>query len=176
MAYCKKARKIFYHELEGSRYLFADERDKKRLLDILFAVEKEEEWLVYAFCITDNCAYFVIEADGVSSVRRGIHCAVGRFLSRYRKDPSHPKSREAVLKGDTLKELDSLGEIASICRQIHRLPLEKGYVSRLDDYWWSSYITYAGEYEWELVDCRTFSLCFSANPETARKRLVKFHQ
>ena len=75
-----------------------------------------------------------------------------------------------------MKELDSLREIAARCRQIHRLPLEKGYVSRLDDYWWSSYITYAGEYDWEMVDCRIFSLYFSANPEVARRRLVKFHQ
>ena len=176
MSYGKKARRIFYQVLEGSRYLFADERDKKKFLDILFAVEKEEEWLIYAFCITDHCAYFVVEADGVSSVKRGTHGVAGEFLDLYRRDPSHPKSRETALKTDTLKELDSLGEIASCCRQVHRIPLEKGYVSRLDDYWWSSYITYAGEYKWELVDCRTFSLCFSANPETARRRLVKFHQ
>lgn len=176
MAYCKKARKIFYHTLEGSQYLFADERDKRKLLDLIFEIEKEEEWLIYAFCVTDNSAYFVIEADGVCSVRRGIQRAVGGFLSGYRKDPSHRKGCEATLRGDALKELDSLSEIADCCRRIHRLPLEKGYVSRLDDYWWSSYITYAGEYEWNLVDCRIFSLCFSANPEIARQRLVKFHQ
>lgn len=176
MSYCKKARKIFYHVLEGSRYLFADERDKKSFLDLLFDIEKEEEWLIYAFCVTDNCAYFVIEADSAGSVRRGAQQAVNEFLAVYRTDPRRPKSREATLKSDVPKELSSLGEIAECCRKIHRLPLEKGYVSRLDDYWWSSYITYAGEYAWNLVDCRTLSLCFSADPETARRRLVKFHQ
>lgn len=176
MSYCKKTGKIFYHVLEGSRYLFADERDKKKFLDILFRVEKEEEWRVYAFCVTDSCAYFVIEADGVCSLRRGVQRAANEFLAGYRKDPSHRGSRETVLKSDVLRELGSLEEIAACCREIHRLPLEKGYVNRLDDYWWSSYITYAGEYEWNLVDCRILLLCFSADPDIARRRLVKFHQ
>lgn len=176
MVCCKKARKIFYHVVEGSRYLLADERDKKKFLDILFTIEKEEGWLIYAFCLTDDCAYFVIEADGTGSVRRGVQRAANRFLSRYRADSLHPDRREAVLKSDTLRELDSLWEIAACCRQIHRIPLEKGYVSRLNDYWWSSYITYAGEYEWDLVDCRILFLYFSANPEVAKRRLLKFHQ
>ncbi len=176
MVCCQKARKIYYQALEGSRYLLADERDKKKLLDILFAVEKEEEWLIYAFCLTDDGAYFVVEASGVSSVRRGAWRAAGEFLGRYRANSSHPRGRETFLRGDTPKELDSLWEIAARCRQIHRLPLEKGYVSRLDDYWWSSYITYAGEYDWKMVDCRILSLYFSADPEVARRRLVKFHQ
>ena len=176
MSYCKKARRIFYHVLEGSRYLFADERDKRRLLDLLFDAEKEEEWLIYAFCVTDHCAYLVVEADGAASLRRGSRKAMNRFLAAYRRDPYHPKHCEVTLGIHVLRELGSLGEIAECCRQVHRLPLEKGYVRRLDDYWWSSYITYAGEYAWDLVDCRIFSLCFSADPETARQRLVKFHQ
>ena len=167
MTHRKRNRKIYYHVLESNRYLFADERDKKKLLDILFAIEKEEEWLIYAFCLTDNAAYFVIEAPGAGSVRRGI---------QYRSAGLCRQHRDIWLNSSALEELDSLREIAVRCREIHRIPLEKGYVSRLDDYWWSSYITYAGEYEWELVDCRVLSLCFSANPEIARRRLLEFHQ
>lgn len=176
MVCCQKARKIYYQTLEGSHCLLADERDKRRFLDILFAVEREEEWLIYAFCLTDDGAYFVIEAGGVSSVRRGVMRAANEFLSRYRADLPRQGARETFLRSENPKELDSLWEIAACCRQIHRLPLEKGYVSRLDDYWWSSYITYAGEYDWKMVDCRIFLLYFSANPEVARRQLVKFHQ
>ncbi len=176
MVCCQKARKIYYQTMEGSRYLLADERDKKKFLDILFDIEKEEEWLIYAFCLTNECAYFVIEADGAASVRRGILRAANEFLRRYRSDSSHLREREVFLKNAALRELDSLREVAVHCRQIHRLPLEKGYVSRLDDYWWSSYITYAGEYDWKLVDCRIFSLFFSANPGVAKRLLLKFHQ
>ena len=176
MACCQKARKIYYQILEGSQFLLADERDKRKLLDILCATEREEGWLIYAFCLTDECAYLVIEADGICSVRRGGARAAKKFLGEYRADPAHPESREATLECGNPKELDSLWDIAAHCRKIHRLPLEKGYVSRLDDYWWSSYITYTGEYEWKLVDCRIFMLYFSANPEIAKHRLLKFHQ
>ncbi len=176
MVCCQRARKIYYQILEGNRCLLADERDKKRFLDILSSVETEEEWLIYAFCLTDDRAYFVIEANGISSVRRGVLRAAGEFLRRYRADPSHSEAKELFLRSEDLKALDSLGEIAARCRQIHRLPLEKGYVSRLGDYWWSSYITYAGEYSWKIVDCRIFSLYFSANPEVAKRRLLQFHQ
>ncbi len=172
----QRARKIYYLVLEGSRFLLADERDKRKLLDILFAAEGREGWLIYAFCLTDECAYLVVEADGACSVRRGAARAAREFLRKYRADPVHPEGREAALECRIQKELESLWDIAAHCRQIHRLPLEKGYVGRLDDYWWSSYITYAGEYDWKLVDCRIFMLYFSANPELARERLVEFHQ
>ncbi len=176
MVCCQRARKIYYQTLEGSRCLLADERDKKKLLDILFAIEKEEEWLVYAFCLTDDSAYLVVEANGISSVRKGVLHAASEFLDRYCADLAHPRRRQVFLRNGITKELASMGEIAAQCRRIHRLPLEKGYVSRLGDYWWSSYITYAGDYEWKMVDCRIFSLYFSANPEIARRRLLQFHQ
>lgn len=192
----KKIRKVFYHVLEGSPYLLADERDKRRLLDILFDIEREEGWLIYAFCITDDSAYFIIEADGSGTVRRGMQRLACRFQQPVRAG-QRPKGRpakeypqggfslkdrppedrpEVCLSIRTLRELSSLSEIASCCRQIHRLPLEEGYVSRIGDYWWSSYITYTGEYNWALVDCQVVSLYFSADPDVARSRLRKFHQ
>ncbi len=176
MAHRRRNRKIYYYVLESRRYLFADERDKRKLLDILSDVGQEEEWLVYAFCLMDNAAYFVIEASGAASVRRGIQRAAGRFLGECGANQAYAPRREAALAGSEPRELESLKEIADCCRQIHRIPLEEGYVGRLADYWWSSYITYAGGYEWELVDCRVFSLCFSADPEVARRRLLRFHQ
>lgn len=176
MLYRRKIRKVYYHVVEGSHYLFADERHKKKLLDILSEIEKEEEWLIYAFCLTDDCAYFIIEAPGAGAVRRGIQRLANRFLSQYRAELPRSGNQGIFLSSTTLDELDSLSEIAICCRQIHRIPLEKGYVSCLDDYWWSSYITYTGDYEWELVDCRAFLLYFSANPEAARYKLQNFHR
>ena len=52
--------KIYYHILQGSRYTFADERNKKKLLDIVIATQDQEKWYIYAFCITDDKAYFLM--------------------------------------------------------------------------------------------------------------------
>lgn len=176
MPYQKEIRKVYYHVLEGSRYIFADERNKKKLLDIVLDVQIEEGWMNYAFCVMDDRAYFVTEAAGRRAVHRGVQKMECRFLDIWREYAPNLWCNAPVLREGVIEELSSLPEIAVRCRQIHRLPLDGGYVSRIEDYWWSSYITYTGIYEWGMVDCRSLSLYFSADQETARKKLKCYHQ
>lgn len=174
MSYHRGVRKVYYYILEGSRCIFADERNKSKLLDIVLKVQPEEGWLVYAFCLTDDNAYFVIEADGRQAIRSGIQKAGQRFIREWNSYSPNRWCEKPVLRGGDIETLESLQEIVFRCRQIHRLPLQKQYVRRLEDYWWSSYITYAGIYEWQMIDCRVLFLYFSAKPEEARKRLCFF--
>lgn len=176
MSYQKEVKKVYYHVLEGNRYIFADERNKKKLLDIVLGVQKEEDWLIYAFCLMDDCAYFITEASGRRAVHRGVQKMEARFLDIWREYAPNLWCMKPMLREGNVEELGSLPDIAARCRQIHRLPLEGGYVSRIEDYWWSSYITYTGIYEWDMVDCRILSLYFSADPDTARKKLKCYHQ
>lgn len=176
MANQRETRKVYYHVLEGSRYLIADERNKKRLLDIVFDIQRQEDWAIYAFCVTDDCAFFVTEAACSSSIGRGAGKMAEEFLHRCRETlPRLPGIIPSVHPG-ILEELNTLHEVAGRCRQVHRLPLDKGYVARIADYWWSSYITYIGQYEWEMVNCRILTEYFSPDPEAARLKLRRFHQ
>ncbi len=113
----------------------------------------------------DNCAYFVIEADEIDAVTE-------RLLSKTAGLLEQP----GTMFSGRIKKLDTLAEIAKCCRMIHRIPLEEGYVSRIRDYWWSSYLTYLGSYDWGIVNCQVFFLYFSADTELARKKFKQFHR
>ncbi len=163
--------------MKGERYIFADERNKKKLLDIVLDIQLTEGWRIYAFCITDDRAYFIVEAASKSSVLDGMSRAAESYLC-FCKDTVWNRESFAAgkLSGGTSKELQSLQDIAALSRKIHRIPLEEGYVSRIGDYWWSSYITYMGNYDWKLVDCSVLFLYFSMDLEVARHRLQQYHR
>lgn len=177
MSHQINSKKICYHIMKGKRYIFADERNKKKLLDIVLDIQMAEGWHIYTFCITDDCAYFIVEASSKASVLQGMSRAADSYLS-FCKNTRWNQGRFAAekLSGSTAKELRSLQDIAALSRKIHRIPLEEGYVSRIGDYWWSSYITYMGSYEWKMVDCHVLFLYFSMDIEIARHRLQQYHR
>ncbi len=176
MPYQNQPGKVYYHVLEGSRFLIADERSKKKLLDIVFDVQRRERWSIYAFCATDDSVFFVTWADCRSSINRGCREMKLRFLEDcvgllpYFQDVL-PSFHHRILE-----ELRTPGEIAGRCRLVHRLPVDRGYVTRLGDYWWSSYITYMGQYDWGMVDCRVLMEYLSADSGEARRQIRRFHQ
>ena len=177
MPHQEASKKVYYHVMEGSRCIFADERNKRKLLDLVRGAKFAEHWRIYAFCIMDECAYFIIEADDARGVCRGMHRIEKQFLHLFQAEPWSRRTIAApVLSDNAQTELHTLPEIAACCRRIHRIPLQEGFVSRLCDYWWSSYITYCGSYNWELVDCCMLLLYFSVDPDTARRRLLHYHR
>lgn len=172
----KQARKVYYHVLEGSRLIIADERNKKRLLDIVFDIQRQEGWAIYAFCATDDSVFFVTEANCSSSICRGARQMAQQFLKKCQKTLPRLSGVTPSVHQGPLEQLSTMQEIAGRCRFIHRLPLDKGYVVRMSDYWWSSYITYMGYYDWGMVDCQALTEYFSEDPEAARLQLRRFHQ
>lgn len=167
--------KIYYQVMEGTRYLLADERNKKKLLDLLFETRRIRGWRTCAFCVTDESAHFITEAQDRLQLDRETEIAAWRFLQESEALPVG--GREAPgWAGLRSEEILSLSELPGRCRAIHQIPLERGYVERPGDYWWSSYNTYAGGYRWETVDCWTVYAQFSANREAARRRFIRFHK
>ena len=164
--------KVYYHVMKGSRYILADERNKKKLLDTVFHIYQENRWRMYAFCVTDDSAHFMAEAETYQAVRRETGRACDEFFQRCGE--KIPRIG-GIMRGFAAANTGSWilrGKPPACSRYIHRLPLEEGYAARPEDYWWSSYNTYAGNYEWEQVDCRMVLQFFSLNPEKARKKLV----
>lgn len=173
----KKSGKVYYHVVRGSKYIFSDERNKRRFLDVVAEMQRKGDWCIYAFCIMDEQAYFVIEATARDQIRAKMRQVEVMYVRLYHQIPElfcrvgAPFFWEAVTK-----ELESSDEVAGYCRFIHRIPLEKGYVRRVGDYWWSSYVTYMGNYEWKIVDRRMLLSYFSPDEETARRKLQRYHK
>ncbi|MCD7834429.1 MAG: hypothetical protein LUH00_10675 [Lachnospiraceae bacterium] len=173
MSYLPTERKIFYYEMEGSRYLFADERIKMHLLERISELRQRDGWLLFAFCIIDDRACFVIEAARIASVVRALQSVVRKQLQQPEAAKASQKTR--VELSGRMRQLNTLPEIADCCREVHQIPLRRGYVCRLEDYWWSSYPSYMGFHQWDVVDRRLLTMYFSVNPGIARKKLRQFH-
>ncbi len=167
--------KIYYQEMEGTRYLLVDERSKKKLLDLLLEARRLRGWRTYAFCVTDESAYWITRARDGGQLQRDTEIAAWRFLQENEAAPAW-KGQAPAWSRLWIEEIPSLSELPGRCRAIHRIPLELGYVRQIGDYWWSSYNSYAGVYRWETMDCQTVYAQFSPNREKARRSFIRYHK
>lgn len=162
--------------LRGSAYIFADECCKKKLLDCIFTLYQRMDWYLCTFCITDSCAYFITETDDKVLMYYGLQMVICDYLQWHRNHAVYIGYISLSQEEGTEERMETIIELALRSRQIHRIPLEQGYVSNICDYWWSSYITYMDIYTWEQMDCESLLRFFSSDPETARRRIRRFHQ
>ena len=167
--------KIYYHILQGSRYTFADERNKKKLLDTVLATQDQEKWCIYAFCITDDKAYFLMGVNEEQNFLLGLQKITEQFTQYSNANRNRFWQAEVPVLSFYIEELYSAEDLVVYCRKVHHVPLEKGYVEHLADYWWSSYITYIGIYAWEMVEEGTLLLHFSPDEELARRKFRQYH-
>lgn len=67
-------------------------------------------------------------------------------------------------------------DLPQICMRIHMRPVELGYVKNVKDYWWSSFQTYRGTYEWKCLDISPMLAFFSDDEEQGRRLFLKMHR
>lgn len=60
---------VYCYVMKGSTLLLADERNKKHLLDLLLCAHRACSCPVYAFCVTDDAAYFITEAEDMYTLQ-----------------------------------------------------------------------------------------------------------
>lgn len=162
--------------LKGSRLLFSDERVKYHFLKKIETIQKVQNWSIYGFCLTDDEAYFITEAENASLAEREFGWAAEQILYQFESSVWGKQDEREKYLDTSLAVLHSMDEVADCCRQIHRLPVAEGYVNHLNDYWWSSYNTYTGGYRWSFLDTNTLLTHFSINHEEALCRFRHFHR
>lgn len=165
---------IYYHFLEGSSFLLADERDKWKFLESIKSIQQKKALDIYAFCLTDSSAYMVMETSSIAEIQK-LLVQILEYVGETSAHAGLLQDRGAIIQKSASKELKTLQDVVRTCMHLHRKPLEYGYVSRIADYWWSSYISYMGIYQWVQVNCHPVSLYFSADPEEARNRFRRYH-
>lgn len=175
MLYPAKSEQVYYHTLEGSPLIFSDERSKKKLLDLILDLYRHQGWSLYAFCVTDSKAHFLSVTDRNSDYEANIQRSISEFLDWDASTPGIWNGDSPRLTLAATQKMSTMDEILHCCRVIHRLPVELNYVKQIQDYWWSSYNTYTGNFDWCAVDCRKILEYFDTDPETAVSRLRKFH-
>lgn len=166
---------VFHASLRFKTSILVDEKDKKIFLDFALRSQGEPEMVLLSFVILDNEAHFLF---GLRKEKRGSKKAMQTIMKNYKKflekEYCQGNDRDLVeFQWEILKEKE---EILNTCREIHLLPVERGYVKRARDYWWSGFQTYRGTYQWRGMDILPILQCFAANGKISRGMFLRYHK
>ncbi len=167
----KEGAHVFYTFLKFRDSILADEKDKKKFLDFALGSRKEERISVMAFSILDAEAHFLLQGRGTQETKE----AASKMLKNCKNFLKEEglSLREAEI---SCREIKGKKEVQQLCRYIHRTPLESGCVKQMRDYWWSSYQTYRGGYQWPGLDERSLLSYFSDDPLKSRTTFLRYHR
>ena len=87
---------VYCYVMKGSTLLLADERNKKHLLDLLLCAHRACSCPVYAFCVTDDAAYFITEAEDMYTLQMLQERVTERFWKIYEGFPDTEGTRLAA--------------------------------------------------------------------------------
>lgn len=165
---------VFYAFLKLEAGILADEKDKKKFLDFALAFQRDKKISVLAFVVLDDEIHFLVQSSG----EIGTEDTAREMPEDWKKylQKEHFQALDAAQMEYNCRKIESEKDILDICRYIHRLPLERGYVKRMRDYWWSSFQTYRGIYRWTAVDILPLLKHFSDNTEKGRILFLRYHR
>ena len=168
--------KVCHDVLRAENQPFADERDKKKFLDLVEEQKKEKELDIFAFCVTDEECHFLVLGDSEGKLAEAADAVVKNFAAHY---SAHHKGEEVQLvrKNKSRKLMDH-EELIESCRRIHMIAIEQKLALKPEDYWWSSLGEYRRSYPiWESVVNPHFVLDYlDGNRTRALGKFLKLHR
>lgn len=145
----------------------ADERDKKKFLDLVLRRQKKEGIRLYAFAVLDNGVRLA------AGLPRPLDEEQNGTIPAWLSDCFPP---DGEIPQMTARRIDTMEELLQICIRIHFSPVEEGYVKFAGDYWWSSLRTYRGTYLWENVNVfPLLRFLGGGDVEGGRRRFIRLH-
>lgn len=174
MAHRNMQEEFYYVVLKSCRTCrwLADERVKQQFLNRLLVVKKEVSFRVYAFCILDQEAHFLLGIPGGRSIGRVTSKISRELLKSY--SAQYPRRKEET-QTDSVRLSDcSYAAVLEQCCRIHLLA--RGYAEKIQDYWWSSYVEYLHKNITGLVETEAILRVLDAEPRRALQKFVKYHE
>lgn len=130
--------------------LFLSDKDRETYLGLWRKYRTELEFDVYAYVLMTNHVHWLIRTGRVpiSSIVHTIHGLYARIFNQKHQRVGH------VFQGRFNADVCTNDRyLLSLCRYIHRNPLEAGIVKNLLNYLWSSYPDLCGLRTDPLVEC-----------------------
>jgi REP element-mobilizing transposase RayT len=150
--------------------LFLSDTDRETYLRLWRKYSRELEADVYAYVLMTNHVHWLIRTGRVpiSTIIHTIHSVYARIFNQSHKRVGH------VFQG-RYKSKVCLDEqyIMSLCRYIHRNPLEAGLVENLLEYPWSSYPDLCGKRADPLIEYGFWLDCFGDSMDQELRQLVE---
>lgn len=165
---------FYYITLKGAKKTgwLADERVKKRFLDELVKVRDGGAFQVYAFCILDEEAHFLLSIPWGRKIEPVLTKMSGKLMKSYLSQ--YPQGREKA-KADAKRLFPgNRTAILEYCCRIHLMA--SGYARELQDYWWSSYVEYLHRNRTGLTETEVILEALDAEPRRAIQKFVQYHE
>lgn len=161
--------------LDGSngKYVFADEIWKRGLLSSVVEVQKTCPMIVYAFCVLDGEAHFLVrqQKDRAGWAAGQVVEKFGEYVMRALGICDVPIKVSISFPGEMEDE-----ELIALCIRIHLLPQQKRCVRRYSDYYWSSYREYFHSQDLGLTHTGAVLDLLDGNAGKARKKFAALHR
>ena len=152
--------------------IFEDNRDFKKMLEILKRVKSETGYELYAYCFMNNHVHLFIKEKEVGQISR----IMSKILSHYALWFNKKYDRVGVLFENRYKSepVEDERYYLGLVRYIHQNPLKAGMVENLEKYKWSSYNDYVKNAN-EFVDIDMCLEMLSANRKKAIRDFKEFN-
>ena len=149
--------------------VFIDNQDKGKLLKIIFKKKKDELFLLYAYCIMNNHAHFVLKElkESISNSMKKITTSYAIYFNKKHNRVGHvfqDRFRSEVIKDDAY--------LLSAIRYVHNNP-EKAGIANKEEYPWSSYQFYISP-DGKLPEIIDILKYFSREPDVAITQFKSF--
>ncbi len=163
---------ICYASVRWDNKFLADEREKKGFLDLLPLLQQEYAFQVYAFAVLDEEVHLLLGSSGE------ILCEelMRTVIIRYRVLRQEKESAEGRVLEETYEYPQGALKVLQACQQIHMRPVTLGYVNQLKDYWWSSFQTYRGVYEWKFLNIYPILQMLDSDEKQGRRLFLQRHR
>ncbi len=169
-----KGKQISYEIVKGEDQPFADERDKKKFLDLLLEVKKTKGIKVLAFCITDDEGHFLLEAENGWKIKEAEKQLIEKYhfyyKEHYQKSCRHMTGEIKFQKEMTEKEL------LEYCLELHLIPMKRKLVKIPEAYWWCSFVDYRRKHcRQEIVNTEFLLKYLDPDRKQAIRKFVSLH-
>ena len=165
----------FYHiTARGNerKAIFKSNQDRVKFLSYLETAHKRYGALIHGYCLMDNHYHLLLETPGenLSQVMHHINGAYTTYYNVKRKRSGHlfqGRYKAIVVEKDAYCQ--------ELSRYIHLNPVRAGIVKSVDEYPWSSYLSYIGkreEVEW--LETGYVLAYFGKRVGTARRKYREF--
>jgi REP element-mobilizing transposase RayT len=131
--------------------IFRNDADRKKFLELLGSIVRDEKWLLHAYCLMSNHYHLLVETP-FGSLSRGMRSLNGRYSQwfnwRHRRSGHlfEGRFRSVLVQKET--------HLLELCRYVVLNPVRAGFVRQPGDWRWSNYqATAAGKRtDWLEVD------------------------
>lgn len=168
-----KETEIFYVILSAKDRPFADERDKKKLLDLVAEVKGQEDLDIFAFCVTDEEGHFLVSGQSDQKLKLASEGLIRGLSFYYKKERQEPKG--GFTKRMKFRKFMTEDEILESCLKMHLIPMEQKLARNPEDYWWCSYVDYRKYHRKGIVDTDMLLQYLDSDQKRAIRKFISLH-